>query len=490
MSRVKSIEEQLLESMGHTNVGAAYVKEEAVALPSKLGVKRISESKEKILNGKVRYFDDRKMKGAIRGDDGNTYTIMLSPTDNKHRELSSKIKEGGKIKFIVLDADEGIAKIGDFSFGESVSESDLPQDVIAKIKANNDKMTDLKKNGGSQEEIDALEKENDELNGGNKTFEEGMYTDSEDKQRKALGKQIDAIDAKVAAIKKKYKGKFFGLGKAKKMPDSVKQKIKQLQDAAQKFIDKSNDLHDKASKRKGESKVKKNEDTDRDIEKLKISIEKEEHNAKQLDPRDDYYDEDVEMSKKTIARLKKEIKDLKAKNKDDAEKGAKLKDSPEDADEGTLDALNIKHDALFDKIDDLRKANNDLREINQKNRAKAAEMEDGSSKDSLHKKIADVTEKSKKILASMAKYKEALAAVNVKIEKIEGKNEAAPKKLTAKKAGLIIKDLYRRLGNEVQVNIFDLGKILNPPEELLMSGGSEEDAEKLMVELIAKHRKN
>jgi hypothetical protein len=55
---------------------------------------------------------------------------------------------------------------------ESVKESDLPTDVIAKIKANNDKMTDLKKNGGSQEEIDALEKENDELNGGNKTFGE------------------------------------------------------------------------------------------------------------------------------------------------------------------------------------------------------------------------------------------------------------------------------------------------------------------------------
>lgn len=46
---------------------------------------------------------------------------------------------------------------------------ELPQDVSDKIKANNDKMSDLKASGGSEEEIDKLEKENDELNGGNKT---------------------------------------------------------------------------------------------------------------------------------------------------------------------------------------------------------------------------------------------------------------------------------------------------------------------------------
>jgi hypothetical protein len=54
-------------------------------------------------------------------------------------------------------------------FAARVTEEELSQDTKDKIKANNDKMTDLKKNGGSQEEIDALEKENDELNGGNKT---------------------------------------------------------------------------------------------------------------------------------------------------------------------------------------------------------------------------------------------------------------------------------------------------------------------------------
>lgn len=48
---------------------------------------------------------------------------------------------------------------------------ELSQEVKDKIKANNDKMTALKANGGSQEEIDALEKENDELNGGSQTAE-------------------------------------------------------------------------------------------------------------------------------------------------------------------------------------------------------------------------------------------------------------------------------------------------------------------------------
>lgn len=55
---------------------------------------------------------------------------------------------------------------------KAVTEAELSDEVKDQIKDNNDEMSDLKANGGSQEEIDALEKENDELNGGNKTFDE------------------------------------------------------------------------------------------------------------------------------------------------------------------------------------------------------------------------------------------------------------------------------------------------------------------------------
>lgn len=64
-----------------------------------------------------------------------------------------------------------MGKIAEFLKTIKPKTEELSQEVQDKIKANNDKMTTLKANGGSQEEIDALEKENDELNGGNKTAE-------------------------------------------------------------------------------------------------------------------------------------------------------------------------------------------------------------------------------------------------------------------------------------------------------------------------------
>jgi hypothetical protein len=331
MSRVKSIEEQLLESMGHTNVGEAHVKHEAVALPSKLEAKRITEAysmefdgseksiealkdlfrREKhelsvdrnnrvttkdvkgkeltifkgdevgVKNGRITVkslsaglikiteeegkilrvsgakgspeaeefmakIEDMYKKnfpkgmfmsgvrsilggpfvsivtgiqpkgkqsgGIIENDPAfQSFSIDLADDGSMPEKLSIDSRNGGslatnpekgsymamgRVKFGWKKKTGNLAQIlkhmdlyfkkmrsvvdanKDNIFGGSdlietfiVNEADLPTDVIAKIKANNDKMTDLKKNGGSQEEIDALEKENDELNGGNKTSE-------------------------------------------------------------------------------------------------------------------------------------------------------------------------------------------------------------------------------------------------------------------------------------------------------------------------------
>jgi len=63
-----------------------------------------------------------------------------------------------------------------------------------------------------------------------------------------------------------------------------------------------------------------------------------------------------------------------------------------------------------------------------------------------------------------------------------------------KKAQKLIKaqvaGLYKKLGNCVQVNIMDLGKILDAAENILVAGGAIEDAEVAMAAAIAKYRVN
>lgn len=95
------------------------------------------------------------------------------------------------------------------SMGFAPLKEELPQDVQDKIKANNDKMTQLKKDGAPQAEIDALEKENDELNGGNKTSEAkskspSPYSASEqavlDKLRELNQKMSDVIAKHAKAL--------------------------------------------------------------------------------------------------------------------------------------------------------------------------------------------------------------------------------------------------------------------------------------------------
>jgi hypothetical protein len=86
--------------------------------------------------------------------------------------------------------------------GESVSESELSREVKDKIMANNDKMSDLKANGGSQEEIDALEKENDELNGGNDTSEAREYSPEEAR----LKQEIINLTGEIRKTRRKISG--------------------------------------------------------------------------------------------------------------------------------------------------------------------------------------------------------------------------------------------------------------------------------------------
>lgn len=63
-----------------------------------------------------------------------------------------------------------------------------------------------------------------------------------------------------------------------------------------------------------------------------------------------------------------------------------------------------------------------------------------------------------------------------------------------KKAEKAIKNqvnmLYKKLGNYVQVNIMDLGKILNAAEAVLIAGGNVEAAEIAMATAIEKYRVN
>jgi hypothetical protein len=50
--------------------------------------------------------------------------------------------------------------------------------------------------------------------------------------------------------------------------------------------------------------------------------------------------------------------------------------------------------------------------------------------------------------------------------------------------------IFNRIGKGVQFSIFDLGKISQAAEQVLLAGGTEQEAEAAMAEAIAKYRKN
>jgi len=97
------------------------------------------------------------------------------------------------------------------SMGFKVTE-ELDQDIQDKIKANNDKMTNLKKKGAPQDEIDKIEDENDELNGGKDTAKDVSEADKATlrKQRDAavetLKKEAADVLAEIAKVHDSMKG--------------------------------------------------------------------------------------------------------------------------------------------------------------------------------------------------------------------------------------------------------------------------------------------
>lgn len=98
------------------------------------------------------------------------------------------------------------------SMGFAPIKEELPQDVQDKIKANNDKMTQLKKDGAPQAEIDALEKENDELNGGNKTSEAKKLSSEEARlkgQISQLAGNIRKLQGKITNGKKDLENRLY-----------------------------------------------------------------------------------------------------------------------------------------------------------------------------------------------------------------------------------------------------------------------------------------
>jgi len=108
-----------------------------------------------------------KVKFVVKGGGSGPITIHSFADTEELLTLKAPNKN-------TQSADKELAKLGLIKSGslavvdESFKE-ELSQEVKDKIKANNDKMSDLKANNGSQEEVDKLEKENDELNGGNDT---------------------------------------------------------------------------------------------------------------------------------------------------------------------------------------------------------------------------------------------------------------------------------------------------------------------------------
>lgn len=78
---------------------------------------RLNENKDKLIKGRVRYYDAKRMLGDVVGQDGVSYEIALNPSDKKDQAWGKKIKKGSQIKFKrVDDPDFDMAVIGDFSF--------------------------------------------------------------------------------------------------------------------------------------------------------------------------------------------------------------------------------------------------------------------------------------------------------------------------------------------------------------------------------------
>jgi hypothetical protein len=50
--------------------------------------------------------------------------------------------------------------------------------------------------------------------------------------------------------------------------------------------------------------------------------------------------------------------------------------------------------------------------------------------------------------------------------------------------------IFNRIGKGIQFSIFDLGKISEAAEKVLLAGGTEQEAEAAMAEAIQRYRKN
>lgn len=62
------------------------------------------------------------------------------------------------------------------------------------------------------------------------------------------------------------------------------------------------------------------------------------------------------------------------------------------------------------------------------------------------------------------------------------------KKPSKKQIDQIANDLFKRLANNIQFNIFDVGKVLDAARKPLLSGGTEADAEVAIKEAIEVYR--
>lgn len=63
-------------------------------------------------------------------------------------------------------------------------------------------------------------------------------------------------------------------------------------------------------------------------------------------------------------------------------------------------------------------------------------------------------------------------------------------KLTKKKIEQYVNSLYRQHAYGIQFDIFDLGKVMAAPEEVLKNGGNILEAEQAIKEAISKYRVN
>lgn len=62
------------------------------------------------------------------------------------------------------------------------------------------------------------------------------------------------------------------------------------------------------------------------------------------------------------------------------------------------------------------------------------------------------------------------------------------KKLSKKQIDQTVNDLFKRLADSIQFNIFDVGKVLDAARKPLLNGGTEADAEVAIKEAIEVYR--